>query len=130
MTRTSRSNFALLAGAALIVTPAAAFAQNEVSDQAAEVADKAQDLEAATNSLTEEVAGQQAAAADTATNAAADGDADDRDDDDDMGKWGWLGLLGLAGLLGLRRRDDHVHHDRRETDRTTTTGTGADTTRL
>lgn len=139
MTRTPRSSFALLAGAALIVTPAAAFAQNEVSDQAEVVAEKAEDLQAATNSLTDELASQEAAAA--AANAAVDGDRDatdgdrDRDDDDDMGKWGLLGLLGLAGLLGLKRRDDHLHHDRRHDNHTTDTGTtrtgtGTDTTRL
>ena len=138
MTRIPRSSFALLAGAALIVTPAAAFAQNEVSDQAEVVAEKAEDLQAATNSLTDELADQEAAAA-AANAATADGDRDatdgdrDRDDDDDMGKWGLLGLLGLAGLLGLKRRDDHIHHDRHHDNHTTTTGTtrtGTDTTRL
>ena len=136
MTRTPRSSLALLAGAAMIVTPAAAFAQNDVADQVEEVTERAEDLQAATNTLNNEVADQQADAAD-AGNTAAGRDADDReDDDDDSGKWGLLGLLGLAGLLGLKRRDDHVNHDhRRDTDRTsgttgTRTGTGSDTTRL
>lgn len=141
MIRIPRRGFALLAGAALIVTPAAALAQNDVTEQAQEVAEQAEELQAATNTLTQEVADQRAA--DTAANAGADGDGDrrDRDDDDDSGKWGWLGLLGLAGLLGLRRRDDHVHHDhRRDHDRSTTSGTttgsatrsgtGSDSTRL
>lgn len=142
MTRTPRSTFALLAGAALIVTPAAALAQTDVSDQAEKVTEKAEDLQAATNSLNAEITDQAAARDAAAAGAADDGDRDrgrGDDDDDDSGKWGWLGLLGLAGLLGLRRRDDHVDHDRRtehrrDADRAaasgTRTGTGTDTTRL
>lgn len=33
-------------------------------------------------------------------------------DDGDTGLLGLIGLLGLAGLFGLKRRDDHVRHDR------------------
>jgi len=35
------------------------------------------------------------------------------EDDDNDFPWGLLGLIGLAGLLG-RKRDDHVHVDRRD----------------
>ena len=35
------------------------------------------------------------------------------DDDDDDQDWGWIGLAGLLGLLGLRKRNDHVHVERR-----------------
>ena len=50
-------------------------------------------------------------AQDTTTDASMSA-APVQDDDDDF-PWGLLGLLGLAGLLGLKRRDDHVHTDRR-----------------
>ena len=118
MTHFSKTKCALLASA-LLIAPAAALAQNDVNDQANRVAEEAQDLQQATNTLTQTVAND----ADAAAAAGRDGDRDrDHDDDDDGGKWGLLGLLGLAGLLGLKRRDDR-HVDRRDYDRTTTTGT-------
>lgn len=59
-----------------------------------------------------------AASATTAPTATSDANYE-REDDNDF-PWGLLGLIGLAGLLG-RKRDDHVHVDRRDT---TGTGTG------
>ena len=119
---------ALLAAAAIIAVPGVAVAQNQVEAQANKVAAEAQDLQQATNTLSATVANT----ADDATREDGDHDGDrrnDRDhDDDDGGKWGLLGLLGLAGLLGLKRRDDHVHVDRRDHRTTTGTRTGSDTT--
>ena len=124
MTRISNVTQALLA-TALVAAPAAALAQNAVSDQAEEVAAKAEDLQAATNTLNNEVGEEQRVAAEAnADGAVRDADGDrDRDDDDDGGEWGWLGLLGLAGLLGLRRRDDHLHHEDRRDHRNSGTTT-------
>ena len=102
MTPTMRLSAVLLASASFAALPAAASAQNTVTNDVV-----VEDL----NTL----------------NAPADdgfGDADDatiantepveRDDDDDF-PWGLLGLLGLAGLLGLKRRDEvrDVHVDAR-----------------
>ncbi|MEO7635021.1 MAG: hypothetical protein ABIS38_05180 [Sphingomicrobium sp.] len=123
MTRISNAMQALLA-TALVAAPATGFAQNSVSKQAEEVADKAQDLQAATNTLNAKLDAERRAAATDVADRDGDRDGDRRDghdrdgDDDDGGKLGLLGLLGLAGLLGLRRRDDHAGHDHRNDSRT------------
>ena len=128
MTNIGKTRQALLA-AALLVTPAAALAQNDVTAQANQVAEEAQDLQQASNALATTVAQEQ----ETADRDAARDDGRDRHDrdEDDGFPWGLLGLLGLAGLLGLKRRDDdhrrHVDVDRRDYDRTTTTGTSTGT---
>ena len=116
MTLTSIRKHALLAAVA-IALPGAALAQNEVTEQAEQVAESAEELQAEANKLNDAVT-EEAAVADANANldTAGDGDRRDRDhdrDDDDGGKWGLLGLLGLAGLLGMRRRDNdvHVHRD-------------------
>lgn len=119
--------------ATLLTVPAAGLAQNQVENQANQVAQEAQDLQEASNNLSAAVDAEQQANDDGFATAEGDraGREDRRDDgDDDSGKWGLLGLLGLAGLLGLRRRDHdhHHHHVDRDYDRgTTRTGTTAGT---
>ena len=116
MTLASIRKHAVLAAVA-IALPSAALAQNEVTEQANQVAETAQELQQEANALNNAVT-EEAALADANANldTTADGDLTDdaRDgDDDDGGKWGLLGLLGLAGLLGMKRRDNdvHVHRD-------------------
>ena len=114
---TSRTKTALLASA-LLAMPAAALAQNEVSERAEAVSELAEQLQREANALGNAVANDSTVAADD-RDGARDGDRDG-DDDDGHGKWGLLGLLGLAGLLGLKRRDDAIvdrrsHVDRRQT---------------
>ncbi len=120
---------ATLLASALLLTPAAALAQNEVTDQANAVEETAEQLQQEANALGNTVA------LDAGTDETADGDAaDDGDErrgdgDDDSGKWGLLGLLGLAGLLGLKRNDrDRDHRGSTGTTGSRTgTGTGTDT---
>lgn len=97
---------ALLAAVA-VALPGAALAQNEVTDQANQVAETAQQLEQEAGAL-DNIVTEEAALADAVANDTLDGDLNDRDDDGDEGKWGLLGLLGLAGLLGMKRRDNDV----------------------
>lgn len=127
MTFRLKTRHALLA-AALVAAPGAALAQNDVEGQANQVAAEAQDLQQASDNLTNTVETDQLAADDA--DAARDGEGDrdrGRDGDDDF-PWGLLGLLGLAGLLGLKGRDKDDH--RRDYDRTATgTRTTADTDR-
>lgn len=121
----SKTRAALLASA-LLAMPAAALAQNEVTDQAEAVADTANQLEQEANTLGNVVTEEAAEGTDRAGGADRGDGRGDRDDGD-SGKWGLLGLLGLAGLLGLKRRDDHDHRDHRGTSTGTTgtrTGTG------
>lgn len=126
--------YALLAATALVALPGAALAKDPVAAQANKVAEKAQDLQSATNKLDSAIANSQANNADNANAAYAtndrggDNDGDrhhDGDRDHGYGKWGLLGLLGLGGLLGLKRRDDdrhdHVRVDRRRDDLDRTT---------
>lgn len=114
----------VLLAAVAIALPGAALAQNDVTDQADQVAETARELEQEANALGTAVTEDAQLADDS-----LDGDLNDRDGDE--GKWGLLGLLGLAGLLGLRRRDDRDDHIRTNTTRDTTRDTtvGPDTNR-
>lgn len=110
------------AAAIALALPGAAIAQNNVSSQANDVAQTAQQLEQEANTLAS------AAEPDTAAGR-EEGDRrgeDRRGGDDDDFPWGLLGLLGLAGLLGLKRRDDGRHD--RDYARTTATGDRTGTT--
>ena len=89
---------ALLCGAALVLLPAPALAQNTVTADNVVVNNvvPADDFATMGNTTTE------------------------REHEDRDFPWGLLGLLGLAGLLGLKRRDDDrdIHVDaRRDTAR-------------
>jgi MYXO-CTERM domain-containing protein len=110
----------LAAAAAFAAAPVAAFAQEDVKERAAEIAEQANDVQQQAGALANDIAETETAATgDGADRADGEGNTvDDRDGDDgDSGNWGLLGLLGLAGLLGLRRRDhSHAHTDvRRDT---------------
>jgi MYXO-CTERM domain-containing protein len=92
----------LLASASLAALPAAASAQNTVTNDVV-----VEDLNTLNTPADDGFVGTDDA---TMTNT----QPVDQDDDDDF-PWGLLGLLGLAGLLGLKRRDEarDVHVDAR-----------------
>ena len=104
MTSTMRLSAVLLASASLAALPAAASAQNAVTNDV--VVEDLNTVNAPADDGFVEM--------DDTTNA----QPVDREDDDDF-PWGLLGLLGLAGLLGLKRRDDarDVHVDARRDNR-------------
>ena len=104
-----RLKYAFLVSA-LLTLPAAAVAQNELTEQASEVTEQAQQLQNEADELANMAASSNDVSATTLANR-------DRDDDDGF-DWGLLGLLGLAGLLGLKRDRNHhhannIHPDRR-----------------
>ena len=115
----------LLVTAIALTLPSAAFAQENVVDQANAVADTAQQLEQEANTLSN------VAATETAETAREEDarDEDNRRDGDDDFPWGLLGLLGLAGLLGLKGRDRDDRIDRDYTRTTTADRTGTTTDR-
>ena len=102
MTSTIRLSAVLLASASLAALPAAASAQNAVTNEVV-----VEDLNTV-NAPADDGFVQMDDTTVTNTQPV------EQDDDDDF-PWGLLGLLGLAGLLGLKRRDDarDVHVDAR-----------------
>lgn len=102
----------LLLACALVAAPSGVIAQNSIDDQANKVAEEAEDLQRASNQLSQTVAENQNAVRDAEDRSSSSRDHDDGDDDGDSGRWGLLGLLGLAGLLGLKRQNRDHDYDR------------------
>lgn len=104
-----------LAAAIALAIPSVALAQDNVSAQANDVAETAQQLEQEANTLSNVVEDDLT----IGDEIAGGGDEDRGDRHDKDFPWGLLGLLGLAGLLGLKGRD----HDRHDHDHGRTTAT-------
>jgi hypothetical protein len=111
---------ACAAAALIVLTPAAAVAQEDVRERAEDIAKQANDVQRQAGALANDVANSQVVRDDRGTLDPRDDRVAAVEDDDDGFDWGLLGLLGLIGLAGLKGRDtnrvdrvDTIHREPR-----------------